>query len=168
MYFFNHMKIRKTRTSDIPEIIRIYDKAIAFMRKSGNLHQWGNGYPAESNILCDIEAGGSYVITDDNENIVATFYFVIGSEPTYTIIKDGQWLDNAPYGVIHRIASDGSVGGILHTVLDFCFKFTDNIRIDTHPDNRVMRNGLLSYGFRYCGIINIANGDERLAYQLHK
>ena len=40
-----------------------------------------------------------------------------------------------------------------------------NIRIDTHRDNRIMRHNIEKHGFAYCGIIYLANGDERLAYQ---
>ena len=42
---------------------------------------------------------------------------------------------------------------------------TDNIRIDTHKDNTIMQHNLDRYGFKYCGIIHIASGAERLAYQ---
>ncbi len=43
-----------------------------------------------------------------------------------------------------------------------------NIRIDTHLDNRIMQHVIKKYGFTYCGIIYLASGDERLAYQLIK
>ena len=52
--------------------------------------------------------------------------------------------------------------------MDWCFGRTGNIRIDTHKDNAIMRHCLESYGFRYCGIIYLENGDERLAYQLFR
>ena len=41
-----------------------------------------------------------------------------------------------------------------------------NLRIDTHRDNVIMRHVIDLYGFTYCGIIYLLNGDERLAYQL--
>ena len=31
---------------------------------------------------------------------------------------------------------------------------------------RIMRHCILKAGFQYCGIIHLASGDERLAYQL--
>jgi hypothetical protein len=49
--------------------------------------------------------------------------------------------------------------------MDWCFSQDGNIRIDTHRDNYIMRHCILSYGFRYCGIIYLASGDDRLAYQ---
>jgi RimJ/RimL family protein N-acetyltransferase len=50
-------------------------------------------------------------------------------------------------------------------MLQFCLAHTGNIRIDTHRDNTIMQHLLSKYGFQYCGIIYLANGDERLAYQ---
>ncbi len=36
---------------------------------------------------------------------------------------------------------------------------------DTHRDNHIMQHNILKHGFQYCGVILLANGDERLAYQ---
>jgi hypothetical protein len=51
----------------------------------------------------------------------------------------------------------------------FCFDFAlsqcKNVKIDTHRDNIPMQRALEKKGFSYCGIIHIANGDERIAYQ---
>ena len=47
-------------------------------------------------------------------------------------------------------------------VLAWSFSQIDNIRIDTHRDNKPMRHLLEKYGFTYCGIIYLLNGDERL------
>ena len=46
--------------------------------------------------------------------MVGTFFFVYGKdiEPTYADITDGKWLDDSPYGVVHRIAGDGKVKGV--------------------------------------------------------
>ena len=77
----------------------------------------------------------------------------------------GGWLNEKPYGVIHRIASSGKVGGVFSACLEWCSRYVDNIRIDTHRDNRVMQELLLRHGFRRCGIIYLANGDERIAFQ---
>ena len=159
------MTIRKTLTTDIPAVCAVFDKAKAFMRTTGNLHQWTGGYPSESQLLADIQAGGSHVLVNDDGRVVGTFFFTTKPDPTYAVIKEGEWLDDSPYGVIHRIASDGTVKGVLCIVLDHCFGLVDNIRIDTHRDNKVMQKGLTAYGFTYRGIINLASGDERLAYQ---
>jgi hypothetical protein len=97
---------------------------------------------------------------------VAYFAFLPAPEPTYSTIYHGQWLDDTlPYHVIHRIASTPESHGILDALLDYCERQVDNIRIDTHEANIIMRKGLERHGYQYCGIIHLLNGDERLAFQ---
>ena len=117
--------------------------------------------------MSDIAWAASYLVIDDeSQQAVATFAFIPGPDPTYAQIYDGQWIDDeAPYYVIHRIAALTTARGVMQTVLDYAFTQTDNIRIDTHRDNVIMRHLMLKYGFTYCGIIYLANGDERLAFQ---
>ena len=74
-------------------------------------------------------------------------------------------MNNKPYGTIHRIASVPNVHGILSTAIEYCFKKVKDLRIDTHKENVIMRNGLKKLGFTYCGIIYLENGDPRLAFQ---
>jgi hypothetical protein len=146
------------------EIMRVMDAARGIMRQSGNMLQWGNGYPSESVILADMERRGGFVIEEDK--VVGYFAFLPSPEPTYSRIYDGQWLDDdLPYHVVHRIASYPEVHGIFGTIMDFCFSCDRNIRIDTHRDNLIMQHLIAKRGFTYCGIIHLANGDERLAYQ---
>lgn len=137
------------------------------MRQNGNLHQWTGGYPSREILEADIAADSSFVCLDDTQAIVGTFCFRYGiaSEPTYATIYGGAWLNDKPYGVIHRIASAGKVGGIFAACLAWCRGYVDNIRIDTHRDNRVMQELLIRHGFSRCGIIYLANGDERIAFQ---
>lgn len=137
------------------------------MRLEGNDEQWTNGNPCETVLREDIKAGQSYMVEDEGKPI-ATFAFVPCPDSTYACIYQGEWLDDAPYYVIHRMASLADVHGIMSTVLGFAFSHTPNIRIDTHRKNATMRRLLLKHGFRYCGIIYLADGAERLAYQLRK
>ncbi len=39
------MQIRASQKEDITAIMRIYEKARAFMDQTGNPTQWGDGYP---------------------------------------------------------------------------------------------------------------------------
>lgn len=135
------------------------------MRQSGNMHQWGEGYPSEAIIKADMEKHGAFVIVDD-DMIIGYFAFLPSPEPTYNHIYDGEWLDDTqPYHVIHRIASYPDAHGIFSSIMDFCLSRDTNIRIDTHRDNNIMQYNVLKHGFTYCGIIYLASGDERLAYQ---
>ena len=158
--------IRATQPTDMAEIMKVMDAAKTIMRQSGNMHQWGDGYPSESAINADIERNGSFVVEDDGR-IVGYFAFLPSPEPTYDIIYDGEWLDDQqPYHVVHRIASYPDAHGIFTSIMDYCFSHDTNIRIDTHRDNTIMQHVILKYGFTYCGIIYLLSGDERLAYQM--
>jgi RimJ/RimL family protein N-acetyltransferase len=134
------------------------------MISEGNTSQWTDGHPSAVQIQRDIAQGVSYIITDEGQP-VATFALIEGPDPTYAKIYDGQWLNSLPYYVIHRVASAPGIHGIMRRVLDYAFSLTDTIRIDTHQDNRTMRALLHRYGFSYCGIILLENGDPRLAFQ---
>jgi len=157
--------IRESKPTDITDIMQVMAAAKKIMRSSGNMHQWGDGYPSEAVILSDMEKHGGYVI-EEAGRIVAYFAFLPSPEPTYSKIYDGEWLDDVQsYHVVHRIASYPDVHGIFVDIMDFCFSHDANIRIDTHKDNRIMQHNIEKCGFSYCGIIYLANGDERLAYQ---
>ena len=78
------------------------------MTSHGNPTQWGSTYPPKALLAQDIEDGNSYVC-EEHGNIIATFYYKEGRDDTYTKIYNGQWLDESPYGVVHRITSDGTI-----------------------------------------------------------
>ena len=135
------------------------------MVQTGNPTQWADGYPEPSFIAKEIASGHCYVFVDPLGKIVATFCYIEGDDPTYHVIEGGKWLNEAPYAVLHRLASDGSYSGIADLCLDWCFTKTANLRVDTHQDNKVLQHILLKHGFTYCGIIYVRNHSPRLAYQ---
>lgn len=167
--------IREAKPADMPVIMQVMEAAKKIMRSSGNMHQWGDGYPSEAVIADDMERQGGFVIVDsqgakdqieDKGQIVGYFAFLQSPEPTYARIFEGKWLnDELPYHVVHRIASYPDVHGIFSSIMDFCFSKDANIRIDTHRDNHIMQHNIAKHDFTYCGIIYLASGDERLAYQ---
>jgi len=157
--------IRRATMDDLPVILDLRDQARGIMRSYGNVYQWPDGYPRDDMFRKDIEQGGSYVMQDEKGAIIGTFALIPSPEVTYNVIYDGQWLDDAPYHVIHRIASTPDSHGVLDALLDYCESIAPNIRIDTHEANVIMRKGLEKHGYQYCGIIHLLNGDERLAFQ---
>lgn len=160
----NSLIIRRAETADLPAIMQLVVSAKAIMRENGNKNQWGDGYPSESIITEDIKSDCCRIIMQ-GDTAVGSFVLKPGPDPTYNIIYDGQWIDNTPYYVIHRITSREDVHGIFGEILKYSFSISHNIRIDTHKENAIMRHLLEKNGFIYCGIIHIANGDERVAYQ---
>ncbi len=162
------MHIRKSTYEDLDSIMCTYEFARQFMRSNGNAFQWINGYPQIDVIKNDINAQKSYVVVNDDNDILGTFYFAIEEDITYKKIYQGEWLSNNSYGVIHRIASNGKEKGIGKFVFNWCFNQIPNIKIDTHKKNIPMQNLLEKNGFKYCGIIYLLDGDERVAFQKTK
>lgn len=157
--------IRLSTPDDLDRIMDIVEEARLIMRRSGNHRQWINGYPQRELIEEDIRRKQSYLITEDGQP-VAVFTLVAGPDPTYAAIEEGQWMDNTlPYHVIHRIASTPQSHNVMHRLLQFAFTIDPNIRIDTHADNAIMQHIMEKEGFTYCGIIHIADGSPRKAYQ---
>lgn len=160
------MIIRYANYYDLPEILTIYQRARRFMYENGNPNQWGQVNPPRERTESDIQESSLYVVESDL-GILAVFYYRFGDDPTYKTIYDGKWLNNSPYGVIHRIAvSDKARGqGISGICFDFAYNKCKNLKIDTHKDNIPMQRALVKHGFTQCGIIHLTNGDERIAYQ---
>ena len=164
------MEIRKATLQDLDRIMAIYTRARAFMAEHGNPNQWGKtNWPPESLIREDIAAGNSYVCLGESRQVIGTFYYIYGSdvEPTYREIHDGTWASSAPYGVIHRIAGDGSEKGIGTFCLEWAFRQCGHLRIDTHGDNIVMQNLLKKLGFSPRGTIYVhEDHDPRIAFEI--
>jgi len=158
------IRIRPSRPEELDTVLGLLDSGREIMHSSGNPLQWPKGTPSPEKVMRDIEGGHSYLILQDGAP-VATFAFIPGPDPTYARIDGGAWLSDRPYYVIHRIAKLPAAAGVFKTMMDWCFSQSANIRIDTHHDNAIMRHCLEKYGFSYCGIIYLENGDERLAYQ---
>jgi len=154
--------IRKATLSDLPAMLAIYAEARAYMIANGNPNQWGKIHSTQAAIENDILSGKSYVCVN-NGDIIAAFYFAVEEDPTYSTI-DGTWLNDEPYGVIHRLARGKSGTGVGEFILKWCLAQHPNIRIDTHENNTPMKNLLSKLGFVYCGIIWVRISEERLAF----
>ncbi|MFI3261630.1 MAG: GNAT family N-acetyltransferase [Rikenellaceae bacterium] len=159
------MIIELATKSDLKCIMEIYQSAIQYMNANGNPNQWINGYPGEDVVINDIDLKQLYLCKNEQNEIVAVFCYFVGEEETYSEIYEGQWMNNNPYGVIHRIASNGKVKRIADYCINWCFTKHPNMKIDTHEDNITMQNVIKRCGFQYCGIIKCSNGSLRLAYQ---
>ena len=163
------MNIRKSTVMDLDRIMELYAHARKFMAEHGNPDQWGpTNWPPEQLIRNDIRDGNSYVCVDDDGRVIGTFFFIHGPdiEPTYRRITDGEWLDDRPYGVVHRIAADGSEKGVGTFCISWAFEQCRHLRIDTHGDNTVMRRLLAKLGFVHCGTIYVEEDNfPRLAFE---
>ena len=160
--------IRKSHLEELPEIMKTYEYARSFMAAHGNPNQWGaTKWPPEDLIRADIAAGKSYVCIE-NDEIVGVFYYDQGDdiEPAYRTIEEGSWMDDSPYGVIHRIAGNGKVKGVAHAAIRWACQQCSHFRIDTHPANLVMQNLLKKEGLIYRGVIHVLeDNDPRIAFE---
>ncbi|MBQ4598626.1 MAG: N-acetyltransferase [Clostridia bacterium] len=158
-------EIRKTTMNDLDRVMEIYAIAKRYMDEKGNPTQWVDGYPQRDLIEYDIAQGESYVLCEGGE-IHGVFMFMQREEPTYAVIEDGAWLNDAPYGTIHRVASDGQLRGIFDTIVAYCRGVTENLRVDTHHDNFPMQRAIERNGFVRCGVVYMYDGTKRIAYQM--
>lgn len=174
----NNIYIRNARRDDVEAILTMCDHSRSVMRHNGNMTQWANGYPSQQQIEEDIRLGHGFCITEpgpkpssgDGETAggrpVGYFAFIKGADPTYAHIEGGKWLDDTtPYGTIHRLAAAEGAHGVAEACLEWCAAQVPCLRADTHADNAIMQHILVGHGFSYCGIIYVADGTPRHAYQ---
>ena len=156
---------RGATRSDLEQIMQIYARARQTMKDSGNPTQWGDKFPPQELIEEDIDTNRLFVYLV-NGQMMAVFAFILGTDPTYAKIEDGEWLnDTLPYGTIHRLASSGKRHGVAAEVIAWCLEHCESLRADTHENNKIMQKVLEENGFTRCGIIHVADGSPRIAYQ---
>ena len=155
--------VRRAEMADFERISGIYAEARRFMREHGNASQWGNDRPSEEEVKTDICLGRLYVIADGAE-ICAVFELNSDGDECYRRIE-GEWLSPLPYVAIHKVASSFRHRGMLHRIVQFAKGRRGHLKIDTHADNLVMQNALSKEGFSRRGIIHLADGSPRIAYE---
>ena len=166
------MKIQLSTFEDIPAIIAIINDAKEYLA-SQKIDQWQNGYPNAEQVVNDIKNNESYVVVNDENEIIATAMFTTNPEPTYKII-DGNWNidENEKYGVVHRMAIKkefrkfGLATFMLHEFHQQLLKKNiKSLKIDTHEENFGMQAMIKKLGYTYCGIIYTNYHAKRLAFE---
>lgn len=164
------LALRYTKLEDIERVMEIIKQAQQYFKEKG-INQWQNGYPNAKVIENDIKNGHSFVLIKNNE-IVRTIAISFEGEATYNKIFEGAWKSNDNYAIIHRIAVDHELKGIglssemiKQTELMCNKKSVGSIKVDTHEDNQAMQRSLIKNGFDYCGVIYLADGSKRVAFE---
>ena len=156
--------IHRALVDDAPRVLQLLKYGLAQMRADGNLQQWTEATHTLEWVRQRILLGNLYVVLEQRE-IVATFSLLQTPDPTYTDIE-GAWLRDVPYVTFHSLASDGSQHGLAYFLFDWARRtFHCDLRLDTHSDNLRMQHVASRYGFRECGVIHLADGSPRKAYQ---
>ena len=166
------MKFIKTKIKDLQTIMKIIGEAQKFLA-CHKIDQWQNGYPNTEQVENDILKDESYVVINDENQIMATSMFTTNPEPTYKVI-DGNWIidESKIYGVIHRMAIKkefrkfGLATFMFHKFhLQLLEKNIESLKIDTHEDNLGMQSLIKKLGYKYCGIIYTSYNSKRLAFE---
>ncbi|WP_099204272.1 GNAT family N-acetyltransferase [Scatolibacter rhodanostii] len=168
------IKVRKAYKFEENEVYEVILFAQEFLKEQG-LPQWQNGSgPNLTKIRDDLSKGEGYVLTQADK-IHGYTALVKGQDEHYNHISDGNWVGKSDnYISVHRVAIDPNVRGkgfaaiLMQEVINEAFEAGyQDIRIDTHPNNKIMQKVILRAGFTYRGKIElgIPNG-ERNAYQL--
>lgn len=156
--------IRKACKNDINRILEIYGIARNTMINSGNPNQWESDYPPKELLEDHITKEQLYVLVCD-EQIHGAFALVFGEDPSYLVIEDGQWMNTDSYASLHLVASSGEKAGVFEQFCLFSKERSNNLRIDTHDDNKIMQHCIEKQGFTYCGRIYVREHSPRRAYQ---
>lgn len=164
------MELRKACKSEIDEIMNIIKVAQNHFKDNG-IDQWQNNYPNHQVIEKDIENNSSYVLIENNK-VLGTAMVSFDGEENYNKIYEGDWLSHEKYAVIHRIALDFNSRGtglaslFMTEIEKLCKeKGISSIKVDTHRENIPMQKLLLKNGYKKCGIIYLADKNERIGFE---
>ncbi|WP_155287051.1 GNAT family N-acetyltransferase [Lacticaseibacillus zhaodongensis] len=166
--------VRPGVSSDASAILDVIAGARQFLA-SQHIDQWQGSYPDAAAVESDIAAGTNRVLTVDGV-VTGTASLITGPDPFYKFIEGRGWQNpnSSDYHAIHRFAI-GDAGRGLHLsrvfmsslLSELYFRGVRDVRIDTHPDNRIMQHVVSSNGFQPVGTVYLDEPvPERFAYQL--
>lgn len=165
------MQVRPARNSDISDITRCASRIREEYFEANNIPQWQNGYPSKEDFSGDIESGRLFVMYL-GEVLIGFISVGFAADPCYFDIEDGAWSSSEPYAVVHRFGINpdwhrmGMGTALFGVATRLCeAKKVSSIRVDTHESNAAMIAFLEHNGFKKAGVIHLANGDPRLAFE---
>ena len=162
------MIFRVAQIGDIDCVAQIISAASSRLGAAG-IDQWQRGYPNRVSVERDVEIEAGRVLTLDSGEIVAYGALIYTGEPAYNDLTGGEWLSDGEYAVIHRLCVASEYVGqgysrefMLHAQAEAAEKVA-SMRIDTHPENKIMQGLISSLGYTYCGDVVIES--RRMAYE---
>ena len=158
---------RMANESDRESILEIYLEGSNSLKNDG-VDQWQGKYvPSFKDI--DEHLGIDLYVLEYHRKIVSTVCLVEGIDEDYENIN-GKWNTSLPYISIHKVATSNeykkqSFGRKMMSYIEnFAKRKRMDLRIDTHKDNKKMRNFIISCGYKYTGEVVLQGELERLAY----
>ena len=153
--------------SDRESILEIYLEGAESLKNDG-VDQWQGQYvPSFKDI--DEHLGIDLYVLEYHRKIVSTVCLVEGIDEDYENIK-GKWNTSIPYISIHKVATSNKykkqsfAKKMMSYIENFAKRKRMDLRIDTHKDNKKMRNFIISCGYKYAGEVVLQGELERLAY----
>ena len=165
------MKVRPATKDDLGYVMTCVKRLKREYFEANNIPQWQGDYPAKSDFAADLEAKRLFVMYI-GECLVGFASVGFEDEPTYSEVEGGSWKENGDYAVVHRfcINPDWHGMGMGTALMGLADKLCEArgvsaVRADTHEQNVGMIRLLEKCGFERRGIIHLANGDPRIAFE---
>lgn len=161
------LTFRMANESDRESILEIYLEGAEALKTDG-VDQWQGQYvPSFKDI--DEHLGIDLYVLEYHRKIVSTVCLVEGIDEDYENIK-GKWNTSIPYISIHKVATSNKykkqsfAKKMMSYIENLAKRKRMDLRIDTHKDNKKMRNFIMSCGYKYAGEVILQGELERLAY----
>ena len=158
---------RMANESDRESILEIYLEGAESLKNDG-VDQWQGKYvPSFKDI--DEHLGIDLYVLEYHRKIVSTVCLVEGIDEDYESIN-GKWNTSIPYISIHKVATSNKykkqnfAKKMMSYIENLAKRKRMDLRIDTHKDNKKMRNFIISCGYKYTGEVVLQGELERLAY----
>lgn len=158
---------RMANESDRESILEIYLEGAESLKNDG-VDQWQGKYvPSFKDI--DEHLGIDLYVLEYHRKIVSTVCLVEGIDEDYESIN-GKWNTSIPYISIHKVATSNKykkqsfAKKMMSYIENLAKRKRMDLRIDTHKDNKKMRNFIISCGYKYTGEVVLQGELERLGY----
>ena len=161
------LTFRMANELDRESILNIYLEGANALKEDG-VDQWQGQYvPSFKDV--DEHLGVDLYVLEYHKRIVSTACLVEGIDEDYENIN-GKWNTSLPYISSHKVATSNeykkqSFGRKMMSYIEnFAKRKRMDLRIDTHKDNKKMRNFIISCGYKYTGEVVLQGELERLGY----
>lgn len=156
---------RRATEADMDALMSIARQGGDFLREQG-VPQWQDNFPNPAVFRRDIEAGGCWLFTHQDEP-AGCISLYLTPEADYAPLEDA-FLAHEPYGTLHRVAVAAPYRGrglsneMMQLGEDLALgSGCTSVRSDTHPQNKPMQALLESRGYTLRGTIRLTNGAEQ-------
>ena len=164
------MEFRLAKEIDREKIEKIYEDG-SLKLKSLGINQWQGNEKPNLNNFSNLNENNIIYVLEDKEIIVSTL-IIYDKDEDYENNLVGTWNSPKPYVALHRIAtlSGARKKGYGRKIIEFAENYArennfKSVRVDTHRENKSMRNLLNSMEYNYVGIVYLGGKRERFAYE---